>query len=157
MRDDDAGDGHGGEGAGGEEPEEKLRLRHDGFTPPKQKIFLKTLGTTGCVRDACRTVGISDTTAYRTKKRLPHFSAQWDSALAMAGSEIETLAWQRGVEGIEEDVYHYGKFVCTRRKRSDGIFRMILMASNPEKYGRMGAVGRVNAEKMKEQLRAEID
>lgn len=123
----------------------KLRLRHDGFTPAKRRRFLKTLRKTGVVLDACRVVGISSTSAYRTKKKLPDFAALWDSAQAMAGSEIETLAWQRGVEGLEEPVYYYGKFSHMIRKRSDAIFRMILMASNPKKYGRMGALSREEA------------
>ncbi len=38
---------------------------------------------------------------------------------------------------------HYGKQVGTRIKRSDGIFRMLLTASNREKYGPLpGVAGR---------------
>ncbi len=140
MRDEEAGDWGEDEGSGKPGKQAKLRLRHDGFTPPRQKKFLKALRKTGTVMDACRVARISSTTAYRTKRRLPRFASLWDSALDMAGSEIETLAWQRGVEGIEEPVYYYGKFSHMRRKRSDAIFRMILIASNRRKYGRMGAV-----------------
>ncbi len=64
--------------------------------------------------------------------------------------------------GIEEPVIHYGKLVGTRIRRSDAIFRMLLMASNRKKYGRMGAVKRKEIEKelrarIKAELRAEIE
>lgn len=132
-----------------------LRLRHDGFTPAKQKRFLETLAKTGCVRDACRKVGISDTSAYRTRDRLPAFAEQWERALAMASTALETVAWQRGVEGIEEPVIHYGKVVGTRIKRSDSILRLMLQGANPRKYGRMGRSGESEAQ-MKARLRKEI-
>ena len=158
MREDEREDGAEDKaGLPGRAKTPELRGRYDGFTPAKRKQFLKVLSETGCVRDACRVVGISSTSAYRTKRRLPEFSAQWDSALAMAGSEIETLAWQRAVEGIEEPVYYYGKFSHMRRKRSDGIFRMILMASNKKKYGRMGALSREQAlKKARAQIRKKM-
>jgi hypothetical protein len=57
------------------------------------------------------------------------------------------------VTGIEEPVYAYGKFSHMRVKRSDAIFRMLLIASNPAKYGRMGPVAN---KKREEQLRAQI-
>lgn len=143
MRDEDREDGAENKAGLPEASQgQALRLRHDGFTPAKRKAFLKTLSETGCVRDACRVAGISSTSAYRMRAKLPDFAAQWDSARAMAASEIETLAWQRAVEGIEQPVYAYGKFSHMERKRSGAIFRMILMASNPEKYGRMGAAAR---------------
>ena len=80
----------------------------------------------------------------------------------MAGSHVEVLAGERGVTGIEEPIYHYGKLVGTRIKRSDCIFRMLLMASNRKKFGRMGAVKRKEIElelraQIKLELRAEVE
>ena len=76
------------------------------------------------------------------------------TARAEAAAPIETLAWERAVTGIEEDVIHYGKKVGTRRKRSDAVFRMILQASDPDKYGRAGAVLRARIE---QELRPKIE
>ena len=102
-----------------------------------------TLGKTGCVRDACRKAGISNTSAYRARDRLgPDFARQWDLAQAMAASSLEALAWERAVTGIEEPVYYYGKFSHMRVRRSDSLFRLLLQASNPKKYGRLGPVRR---------------
>jgi len=92
------------------------RERHDGFTSKKKRRFLKALGKTGCVLDACRMVGISKTAVYTARERDPHLEKQWDRALRKAGTEIELTAWERGVEGVEEDVIAYGKVVGKRRK-----------------------------------------
>ena len=66
--------------------------RHDGFTPKRRRKFIKTLRKTGCVRDACRVAGVSDSTAYKARRRDPEFCAQWVTALSKAGGDLETLA-----------------------------------------------------------------
>jgi hypothetical protein len=139
-----------------------MRYRHDGFTGPKRRRFLRTLAKTGCIADAARVAGISTTTADRWRAKEPRFARACENAIDMASSHIETLAWERAVTGIEEPVIHYGKLVGTRIRRSDAIFRMLLMASNRKKYGRMGAVKRKEIEKelrarIKAELRAEIE
>jgi hypothetical protein len=118
-----------------------VRQRHDGFTPAKQKRFFAVLGKTGCISDAAKSARISTTTVDRWRRRNGRFDKLCDLALERASSKIELLAWERAVTGIEEPVYLYGKFSHMRVKRSDAIFRMLLMASNPRKYGRMGAAG----------------
>jgi len=137
-----------------------LRERHDGFTPPKQKIFLQTLRETGCVRDACRVAGITSTSAYRTRRKLPEFARQWDSALAMAAGDLEAIAFRRAVEGTEQKVIRNGVVVQTTIKQSDSMLRLIVEGSNPAKYGRRGTVarqlGKKEDEKLRDEIRAEI-
>jgi hypothetical protein len=123
---------------GGEARKERLRLRHDGFTPARQKAFLKTLGETGCVRDACRVAGVSSTTAYRCRERLAGFAERWDTALAMAATELEAVAWKRAVEGVEVQTIRKGKVVASVKKPSDSILRLLMQGANPAKYGRTG-------------------
>jgi len=139
-----------------------MNYRHDGFTPEKRKRFLKTLAKTGCISDAARVAGISRNTAGRWRRKDGAFAKECGAAIEMAGSHVEVLAWERGVTGIEEPIYHYGKLVGTRIKRSDCIFRMLLMASNGKKFGRMGAVKRKEIElelraQIKLELRAEVE
>ena len=62
--------------------EAAFRHRHDGWTPLRQTTFLRALRETGCVRSACDRVGLSSTSAYRVKRRIPDFGAAWDAALA---------------------------------------------------------------------------
>ena len=117
-----------------------MRYRHDGFTPRKRRRFFATLAKTGCISDAAKAARVSTTTVDRWRRKDERFNRLCETALDKASSKIELLAWERGVTGIEEPVYAYGKFSHMRVKRSDAIFRMLLIASNPEKYGRMGAV-----------------
>ena len=119
-----------------------MRYRRDGFTAAKRRKFLKTLARTGCISDAATVARISTTTVDRWRNKDARFAALCDAAIDKAGGHIETLAWERAVTGIEEPVMHHGKLVGTRVKRSNSIFRMLLMASNRKKYGRMGAVNR---------------
>jgi hypothetical protein len=132
----------------------KIRARQDGFTPARRRRFIKTLAKTGCIKDGCRVAKISRTTVERWRDKDAEFARTYAIALHQAESHIETLAWERAVTGIEEPVIHYGKQVGTRIKRSDSIFRLLLIGSNRKKYGRMGAVGRKQIEK---ELRPQIE
>jgi hypothetical protein len=129
--------------------------RRDGFTPERRKIFIEALGKYGTIADACRVARISTTSFYRLEKRDPEFRSLVEAARSMAGSHIETLAWERGVTGIEEEVICYGKVVGKRRKRSDGIFKLILQAAKPEKYGRISSGG-MTRKQIEKQVRREI-
>jgi AcrR family transcriptional regulator len=131
--------------------------RRDGLTPARKARLYEALEKYGTVKDACRAAGISDTTFYRHEKKDSEFRSLCAAARSKAASPIAILAWERGVTGIEEPVIHYGKVVGTRRRRSDAIFRMILMASDPEKYGAQGAVLRARIEKeLRPRIEAEV-
>lgn len=136
---------------------EGWRRRHDGFTAERRRTFLRILARTGCVADGARMAGISTTTADRWRRRDAVFAKACETALHMASSHIETLAWERAVTGIEEPVWHYGKRVGTRLKRSDAIFRLLLIASNKKKFGRQGAAGgEALTAKVRQRIEAEV-
>lgn len=103
------------------------RSRHDGWTPDRQSKFIDTLCRTGCVRDACRAVGISSTSAYRIRRRLPEFAESWALALKRARISLEEVAWRRAVEGVDEDVYYAGKIIGTRKKYAHDILRLLIL------------------------------
>lgn len=102
------------------------RVRHDGWTPQRRRAFLRALGETGCVRDACARARISNTSAYRMRKRCPVFAKAWDRALTKVAPTIEQAAFERAVNGWEEPVWHGGKLVGHRRRYSDGLLRLLL-------------------------------
>lgn len=145
--------GEGREAGAEDTPAEGFRRRRDGFTAAKRKAFVEALARFGNVRDACRVAGVSNTTFYRHEKRDQDFASLCRAARAQAAGNLETLAWERAVTGIEEPVIAYGKVVAVRRRRSDAVFRMLLQASNPEKFGRMGGLRRAEIER---ELRAKI-
>lgn len=108
------------------------RTRHDGWTPVRQRTFLRALSETGCVRDACARAGISNTSAYRMKKRAAAFSRAWDRALAKAMPTIEQAAYQRAVIGWDEPIVQGGKLVGHKRRYSDSLLRLLLQRGMAE-------------------------
>lgn len=119
-------------------PSERVRARHDGFTPARRKIFFKTLRKTGCLADACRAAGISTNTARRWRDKDKGFDDRVAAALAIASNGLEAIAFKRATEGAEEKVYRHGKLVMTRVKPSDSILRLLMQGADAEKYGRTG-------------------
>ena len=118
-----------------------MRYRHDGFTATKRRKFLATVARTGCIRDGCRVAKVSSTTVSRWRAKDERFAGLLAAALSRASEAIELLAWERGVTGIEEPVWSYGKPVGFRVKRSDSIFRLLMIGSDPARYGRLGRPG----------------
>ncbi len=109
-----------------------LRPRHDGWTRERTRIFLATLGQTGCVRDACRVAGCSSTGAYRMQKRFPLFAAEWDRALARAHRGLQAIAWQRAVEGKETIIIRKGEEVERRISPDSSILALLLKQGKME-------------------------
>ena len=107
-------------------PARPRRWRRDGWTPHKMAAFLEVLEQTGSVRDACRAVSLSKTSAYRLYEQDAGFAAAWDRALTAIRPSLEETAYQRAVIGWEEPVYHGGKLVGYRRRFSDGLLRLLI-------------------------------
>lgn len=106
--------------------EAAFRHRHDGWTPLRQTTFLRALRETGCVRSACDRVGLSSTSAYRVRRRIPDFRAAWDAALAYRLPALERAAYERAVEGWLEPIVYKGEVVAHRRRYSDAMLRLLL-------------------------------
>ena len=103
-----------------------LRVRHDGWTDERTQRFFDALAHTGCVRDAARVAGFSNTAAYRMKRRFPLFSDAWDRALARAGEGLMAVAYKRAVEGKETIIIRRGQEVERRITPSDAILGVLL-------------------------------
>ncbi|MGQ0589031.1 MAG: hypothetical protein ACT4N8_05790 [Sphingosinicella sp.] len=112
------------------------RPRHDGFSAERKRLFLVALRRGDSVITASALVGISTRTAYRHRDRDPEFARDWDLARGISNMPLELAAFERGVAGIEEPVYAYGKLSHTRRRLSDSALLKLLAAEQPEKYGR---------------------
>ena len=121
-----------------EEPEPEdpnaPRQRHDAFTEARKCEFLRALVKTGCIRDACRRTGISPRTVYRHQGDSPAFFDNCTAALRMSGTPLELTAWQRAVEGVEQE-FACGGQIHVRRRYDGGLLRILLQGSNPGKYG----------------------
>lgn len=136
-----------------------LGWKKGGFTPAKKAACIEALGQGVTVAEACRAAGISPTTFYKHEKKDPGFSSLCRAARARSGGTVslETLAWERGVTGIEEEVVQGGKVVGTRRKRSDPVFRMLLEGADPERFGfRIKAIRAKIEKELRPKIEAEI-
>ncbi|MGA9580522.1 MAG: helix-turn-helix domain-containing protein [Allosphingosinicella sp.] len=114
-----------------------LGWKRGGFTPAKKAACLEALARGASVEEAAREAGISPTTFYRHEKKDPEFQSLCRAARARSGgtASLETLAWERGVTGVEEEVVQGGKVVGKRRKRSDAVFKMLLEGGDSGPHG----------------------
>lgn len=117
---------------GDDEPER--RTRHDAFTRVKRREFLRALAECGCILESCRKAGVSKSTVYRLQDEDQLFFNQCGLAMRMAATDIESVAWDRAVNGVEQQ-FACGNRVYTRVRHSDSLLRLLLQASDPEKYG----------------------
>lgn len=102
------------------------RKRRDGWTEIRTRIFLRALGETGCVRDACARAHISNQSAYRMRRRDAKFAAAWEKALDESVPTLEQAAWERAVEGWDEIVWKDGVEVSRKRRYSDALLKFLL-------------------------------
>ncbi|HEX8642369.1 MAG TPA: hypothetical protein VF702_00475 [Allosphingosinicella sp.] len=129
-------------GRGTERSIRSLRLREDGFTPARQKIFLKALRRTGCVADAARKAGISKNSVDRARRKFADFDARCKAARALALPGLEEIAYQRATVGAPAKVIRNGKLVEVRVQPSDAMLRLLLAGAAPKKYGRYAGLKR---------------
>ena len=93
-----------------------IPLPERGWTRERMAQFLDYLSEKGNVAAACKRVGLSREAAYRQRRRDANFARGWAAALVLAhDANVEVLA-NRAIDGIEEDVWHRGELVGTRRK-----------------------------------------
>lgn len=133
----------------------RLGWKSNGFTPKKRAIALEALADGASVAAAAREAGVSPTTIYNCEKRDGDFASLCRAARARAGGgSLDTLAWQRGVTGVEEDIVQGGKVVGRRLKRSDAVFKMILEGRDSGVYG---PAVKALREKIEKELRPVIE
>ncbi len=96
--------------------EKPHRIRRDGWTSLRRRAFLRALGETGSVRDACARVQVSRAAAYALKRRCAAFATAWERALAEVAPTIEQAAYERAVNGWDEAVWYGGVIVGQRRR-----------------------------------------
>lgn len=96
------------------EPIAELPAR--GWTPERKMLFLDRLAASGNARAACRRVGLSAESAYRQRRKDALFARAWAAAVVLGRDASQQVLADRAVDGIEEDVWHRGEVVGTRRR-----------------------------------------
>ncbi len=81
-------------------------VRHDGWTADKQRDFIERLAASASVSDAARYVGMSRQSARDLYNRSAPFRAAWNEALRAAVSVLAETAFDRAVNGTQEQVWY---------------------------------------------------
>lgn len=115
-----------------------LRPRHDGWTAQKQIEFIEILSATKCVDEACRRVGMSDTSAYALRRHLcgHHFARAWDLALEFKIDRLEQAVIDRAIEGVRRPVFYKGEEVGEYRHFDERLAMFLLRSRRPWRYGK---------------------
>jgi hypothetical protein len=96
--------------------------RHDGWSPERQGRFLNGLAACGSVRAACGAAGMSRDAAYTLRRRDALFARGWAAALVLARENSVELLADKATEGIEEEIWHRGELVGTKRRFDARLF-----------------------------------
>jgi hypothetical protein len=115
-----------------------LRPRYDGWTAAKQIAFIEALAATKCVDEACRRVGMSDTSAYELRQRScgADFARAWDAALDFQMPALEQAALERSIHGVPRPIFHKGEQVGEYRHFDERLTMFLLRSYRPERYGK---------------------
>jgi hypothetical protein len=116
----------------------RLRPRHDGWTAERQILFIETLATTKCVDEACRRVGMSDTSAYELRNRPcgAAFAKAWDIALECLLDRVEQSAVERSINGVPRPIFYKGELVGEYRHFDERLTMFLLRSRRAARYGK---------------------
>jgi hypothetical protein len=147
-------------------PVPRQNVRHDGWTPERQREFIEALADTGSVAAACKAVDMSTVGAYYLRRQAgaESFRAAWEAALAFGVRRLEDVAMERALNGVEEPFYVYGQHVGTRKKYNDRLLMFLLRNRSPERFGvgvnggsgstkGLNAVGKMEKKRLKQKWR----
>jgi hypothetical protein len=115
-----------------------LRYRRDGWTPERQVAFIRALAECGCVRDACRRVGMSPESAYELARRpdAQSFRVAWDVAMDNAVRRIGDEAFSRCIHGVVYPHFYKGEQVGEHRRYDERLTMFLLRYRDPLRYGK---------------------
>lgn len=114
----------------------QLRHRRDGWTAKRQVAFIEALVETGCFEEACRRVGMSDSSAYRLALRHPAFAQACDAAVDLGIARVERGAVSRSARGVARPVFYKGEQVGEWRHYDERLTMFLLRTRRPGRYGK---------------------
>jgi len=114
------------------------RARSDGWTPEKQIAFIEALAECGIVDEACRRVGMSDTSVYELRRRPcgAPFREAWDAAIDYSMHFIESGAINRARNGVPRPIFYKGEQVGEWRHFDERLTMFLLRTYRPHRYGK---------------------
>jgi len=113
-------------------PVPRLRVRRNGWTPARQRMFIAALAGCGSVSRAARSVGMTARSAYRLMDAdgADSFAAAWDEAIETGIERISTDALERALNGVPVALFRRGKLVRVEQRRNDRLAIALVGARN---------------------------
>jgi hypothetical protein len=105
---------------------ETRRLRHDGWTPEKKRLFLERFAECGIFVEACEAAGMSARAAYNLRDRDPLFAAGLDAACVKARAPLADEAYSRARNGVVERIYKDGVVVAEKHRYDNRLTMAVL-------------------------------
>jgi len=119
-------------------PVPRRNLRHDGWTPARQRAFIAALAESGSVSLAAKAVNMAPEGAYMLRRQpaAESFAEAWDKALDHGAEIIDANAIERATNGVAVPIFHKGEQVGERRVYNERLTMWMLQHRKPKKYGR---------------------
>jgi len=114
------------------------KYRHDGWTPERQRAFIRALADTGSVSRAARAVNMSPEGAYYLRRQpgSEGFRRAWEAALDFGVQRLKDIAYERAIDGQLVPVFVAGKLKGFRRIRNDRLLMFCLRMNARDEHGR---------------------
>lgn len=112
------------------------RARRDGWTPERQIAFLDALAESGCVTEACASVGLSPRAAYTLRARVDAqaFRLAWDAAVDYAIRRLSDVCLSRALHGEPVPHFFKGEQVGEHRRYDNRLAMFLLRYRDPLRY-----------------------
>lgn len=113
------------------------KRRADGWSPEKQRAFIRGLADTGSVDQAARGVGMTGRSAYALRRSpgAEGFDRAWSAATDAAAKRLLDEAFERALVGTDEPVFDRdGNRVGRRLRKSDRMLIFLLRAYMPDRF-----------------------
>ncbi len=115
-----------------------VRMRHNGWTPERQMAFIEALAACGCVSEACRAVGMSQTSAYKLRNRsdAAAFRLAWRAALDAGVERLADAAFSRALHGVPRPIFRGKEQVGEYRHFDERLTMFLLRYRDPVRFGK---------------------
>lgn len=120
------------------DPVPSTSTRHDGWTPDRQRDFIRELARIGVVSAAARAVGMSPKSAYALVKRAgpdSGFVRAWRCALDEGRTRAIDTAIDRAVNGVSAPIFYGGRRIGERRHFDNRLLIAVLRYARPDLHG----------------------
>ncbi|WP_419815268.1 hypothetical protein [Glacieibacterium sp.] len=106
----------------------RRRIRVDGWSVERQRLFLQLLADMGSVQKAADMVGMSVSSAYALRRdpRALTFRNGWELAMREAMRQCAEVALERALYGVDVPVWYKGQMVGEIHKLNDKLLMQVL-------------------------------